>query len=173
MHAPIPVERAPAALHGLLDQGLAKDPKDRPSHATQLLASLESVARASYGADWETSGRQQLARRVALLSLLLPSLGGAAGVAAAATALGAGVGVFGSSGDPSGGPGSSSSPGFVRRRVLRLRVLRLRVRVLVAAPAADLPRVVDPSTRPRRCGCRRARWPPRGDRGTGSSWAPG
>jgi serine/threonine-protein kinase len=69
----VPVELAPAPVRGLLQWGLAKDPRQRPRNATEFLRELEGVAGAAYGPDWERRGRQKLARRVALLAFLLPN----------------------------------------------------------------------------------------------------
>jgi serine/threonine-protein kinase len=111
-NAPIPLERVPAPLHGLVRRGLAKAAAQRPANATAFLSDLESTARAAYGAHWERNGRQKLVRRAALLALLLPSASGGAG-AAAFTALGGGLGhgLFGDAvpGGGSGGPGGGLS----------------------------------------------------------------
>jgi serine/threonine protein kinase len=77
LNAPIPVHQVPAPLRGLVRRGLAKQAQQRPANATAFLAELEAAARSAFGDAWETSGRQKLARGVALLSLLLPSAGGA------------------------------------------------------------------------------------------------
>jgi eukaryotic-like serine/threonine-protein kinase len=69
----VPVERAPQPVRGLLRWGLAPDPKTRPRDAMEFLRELEKVAGAAYGPDWERRGWQKLARRVALLALLLPN----------------------------------------------------------------------------------------------------
>ena len=70
--APVPVELAPPAVHGLLQRGLAKNPADRPRDASTFLRELETVANNAYGPEWEAEGRRKLALRVLLLALLLP-----------------------------------------------------------------------------------------------------
>jgi eukaryotic-like serine/threonine-protein kinase len=81
-NAPIPVEGLPPALRSLARSGLAKSPSARPADASVLLTALEDAARSGYGDDWEERGRAKLARRVALLALLLPfgapAIGGSA-----------------------------------------------------------------------------------------------
>jgi serine/threonine protein kinase len=72
---PIPVDRVPESLRGLLAHGLAKDATDRPPSAEAFLAELESVALAGYGPNWEERGRVRLAALAALLSALFPMSG--------------------------------------------------------------------------------------------------
>jgi serine/threonine protein kinase len=98
----IPVENAPRTLHGLIRDGLAKRPTDRPRSAWDFVQVLDGVAVAAYGPDWEERGRRRLAERVAALALLFPlanQTGG--GTAVATTALGTG-----------------GRPGFGRRALL-------------------------------------------------------
>ncbi|MBW6437075.1 serine/threonine protein kinase [Actinoplanes hulinensis] len=71
-NAPIPTDPAPAPVHDLLRQGMAKLPADRPAHALAFLDILERVAGAAYGPDWEDRGLRELARRAALLAMLWP-----------------------------------------------------------------------------------------------------
>ena len=76
--AMVPLGKVDEPLRGLIAQGMAKNPADRPTGAIALVAELEETAAAAYGADWEVRGRSQLApRAAALLPLLL--LGGAVG----------------------------------------------------------------------------------------------
>src|SRR5690606_9294549 len=82
--APVPTDAVPEQLRDLVRRGMAKRPEDRPADATQLLADLEAAA-LPYGPDWEERGRSQLARRVALRLLLLPTAGAAAGGGAVET----------------------------------------------------------------------------------------
>ncbi len=90
--APIPLDGVPAALHRVVESGLAKEPGRRPHDAGTLLAALDAAAGSGYGSDWEARGRRQLGRRVALLALLLPMAGGlTGGSAVATTALGRGA----------------------------------------------------------------------------------
>ena len=89
--APVPAERVPEPVRGLVRSGLAKDPGRRPHDAAAFVAELEAVAGAAYGEDWEERGQRRLAAlAAALLPLLLPSAqGGSASVAdLATTALG-------------------------------------------------------------------------------------
>ncbi|WP_051755691.1 serine/threonine-protein kinase [Kitasatospora purpeofusca] len=92
--APIPAELTPDPVRPLILSGLAKDPGARPDSATALLAELEAVAAAGYGPGWEEKGRLDLTALVALLALLLPGAGAAAGAVGgtslAHTALGGG-----------------------------------------------------------------------------------
>ncbi|WP_018348742.1 serine/threonine-protein kinase [Longispora albida] len=69
--APIPVDAAPEPIRALIRRGLAKDPNQRPSNATTFLDELEQAA-AVYGPGWERRGREELAKRAALLALLFP-----------------------------------------------------------------------------------------------------
>ncbi|HZM76485.1 MAG TPA: serine/threonine-protein kinase [Candidatus Limnocylindrales bacterium] len=76
---PIPVDEVPEAVRGLVRRGLAKRPEQRPRDAGTYLVELEAVAGAGYGPEWEDEGRGALARRAALLLLLFPLAGAAAG----------------------------------------------------------------------------------------------
>jgi protein kinase-like protein len=62
---PIPVEAVPEPLRGLVLAGLAKNPADRPASAEMFLGVLDDAAVATYGAAWETQGRNRLAELVA------------------------------------------------------------------------------------------------------------
>ncbi|MFE2412931.1 protein kinase [Kitasatospora sp. NPDC059408] len=77
--APIPAELAPEPVRPLILAGLAKEPEARPDSAAALVEQLEAVAAAAYGPYWEEKGRRDLTALVALLALLLPGAGGAAG----------------------------------------------------------------------------------------------
>ncbi|WP_051107750.1 protein kinase domain-containing protein [Actinomadura atramentaria] len=105
--APIPVADAPPELGELLLAGMAKDPAHRPAGALALLAELERVAGAGYGADWEDRGVRLLASAAAALAALFPLA-----VAGLGTALGAGAGgaagggVAGAAGGAAGGGGA-------------------------------------------------------------------
>jgi tRNA A-37 threonylcarbamoyl transferase component Bud32 len=89
MTAAIPVGLVDQPLQSLIEHGMAKDPRDRPADAADLVAELTWVADRAYGPDWEEQGRSQLARRAAaLLLLLLGGVAGAAGGSFAATLLG-------------------------------------------------------------------------------------
>ena len=94
-NAPVPLDGLPSGLRSLAASGLAKSPSKRPPDAAAFLAALEEAAVGAYGEDWERRGKARLARRVALLALLLP-LGGAAvgGSAFARTVLGPGRWAF-------------------------------------------------------------------------------
>ncbi|MGC5034727.1 serine/threonine-protein kinase [Streptomyces sp. DT190] len=71
--APVPAEEAPEPVRDLVRRGMAKDPRERPERAEDLVTELEAAAGAAYGPDWEERGRGRLAALVALLPLLLPS----------------------------------------------------------------------------------------------------
>ena len=84
LHAPIPVERVPEALRGLVRHGLDKDPRQRCTESRLLLLELAAVAGGALGSDWERRGREQLAAAVRPLEFLFPPprlLGAAAGAA--------------------------------------------------------------------------------------------
>ncbi len=66
------LEGLPDSIRGIAEAGLAKDPALRISDAAVLVERLEAAAGQTYGEDWEATGRQQLARRAALLALLFP-----------------------------------------------------------------------------------------------------
>ena len=82
--APIPIESVPEPVRGLVRRGLAKKVEHRPKDAATFLYELEQVAGAGYGPGWEEEGRSALARRAALLLLLFPLAGLAAGGTGAA-----------------------------------------------------------------------------------------
>jgi eukaryotic-like serine/threonine-protein kinase len=85
----IPVALVDQPLQALIERGLAKDPRDRPAHAVEFVAELNSVADRAYGEDWEERGGNELAKRAAaLLLLLLGGIAGASGGSFAATLLG-------------------------------------------------------------------------------------
>ena len=85
----IPVALVDQPLQALIERGMAKDPRDRPAHAVEFVAELNSVADRAYGEDWEERGGNELAKRAAaLLLLLLGGIAGAAGGSFAATLLG-------------------------------------------------------------------------------------
>ncbi|GAB2814817.1 hypothetical protein GCM10027176_19300 [Actinoallomurus bryophytorum] len=83
---PIPAERVPEPLRGLVSFGLAKNPADRPRSADAFLVELEEVALAAYGPGWEERGRVRLAALAALLAALFP-MSGSEPVASTALAL--------------------------------------------------------------------------------------
>ncbi|WP_051468215.1 serine/threonine-protein kinase [Actinomadura oligospora] len=85
--APVPSEKVPEPLRGLVERGMAKDPWDRPPGAMAFVRELESVASEAYGTDWERRGVAALAGAAAALAALFPltSLGaGSAGAGAGA-----------------------------------------------------------------------------------------
>ena len=80
---PIPVERVPPPLRGLVTFGMAKDPTDRPRSADAFLIELEEVAVAAYGPGWEERGRVRLAALAALLASMFPMSGAPPGASTA------------------------------------------------------------------------------------------
>ncbi len=72
---PIPVDRVPEELRGLVSYGMAKNPSDRPRSARAFIEELEEVALATYGPGWEERGRARLAALAALLAALFPMAG--------------------------------------------------------------------------------------------------
>ncbi|MFD0273239.1 serine/threonine-protein kinase [Kitasatospora sp. NPDC127111] len=141
--APIPAELAPDPVRPLILAGLAKEPQARPESAAALVEELEVVAVAAYGPDWEEKGRLDLTALVALLALLLPGAGGAAGgTSLAHTALG---GVDASAGAEtvtlaSAAPQSAAPPSATVRELLVRRGARLggRGKALVGVVAGTL-----------------------------------
>jgi eukaryotic-like serine/threonine-protein kinase len=74
----VPLEPVPGPLRPLVTAGLAKDPGDRPSDGTALVAELRAVAGGAYGPGWEDRGRSALAAAALLLAALWPAGGPAA-----------------------------------------------------------------------------------------------
>ncbi|MFL5910844.1 MAG: serine/threonine-protein kinase, partial [Gaiellaceae bacterium] len=72
---PVPADRVPPPLGGLIGYGMAKNPADRPPSAAAFLAELEDVALSAYGPGWEERGRVRLAALAALLASLFPTTG--------------------------------------------------------------------------------------------------
>ncbi|MFF7592732.1 serine/threonine-protein kinase [Kitasatospora purpeofusca] len=135
--APIPAELTPDPVRPLILSGLAKDPGARPDSATALLVELEAVAAAGYGPGWEEKGRLDLTALVALLALLLPGAGAAAGgTSLAHTALGgggapAGQAAVGQTAAGQAATGGATGPAAVVRETLvhRERPVRRGVRL--------------------------------------------
>ncbi|MFG1614425.1 protein kinase [Nonomuraea wenchangensis] len=71
--APVPADEVPAALQGLIERGMAKDPAERPPSAEAFLTELEAVAAGAYGPDWEERGRRRLAALVGMLIMVFPT----------------------------------------------------------------------------------------------------
>jgi serine/threonine-protein kinase len=71
LRAPVALDDVPAPVRGLLREGMAKDPADRPA-IEAFLAALERAATEGYGAGWEERGRRRLAELAALAALLFP-----------------------------------------------------------------------------------------------------
>jgi serine/threonine-protein kinase len=80
---PIPVERVPPPLRGLVTFGMAKHSADRPRSADAFIIELEEVAIAAYGPGWEERGRVRLAALAALLASMFPMAGETPAVATA------------------------------------------------------------------------------------------
>ena len=83
LHAPVPLDGVPAALHQLVAHGLAKDPAQRYPGAAVFLEELERAAVAGYGRDWLQRGSVALAGGVVSMAALLPLGHAAAGMAGA------------------------------------------------------------------------------------------
>ncbi|MFB6849497.1 serine/threonine-protein kinase [Streptomyces sp. NPDC056373] len=64
---PVPTDRLPVQVRGLVLHGMAKDPALRPAGALDFLRELEWVAENAYGADWEERGQSRLAAVAAAL----------------------------------------------------------------------------------------------------------
>lgn len=67
--ADIPAEEVPGPLRGLVRQGLAKDPEERPKSAADFLGALEDAAVSAYGPSWEAQGRGRLTELAAQAAL--------------------------------------------------------------------------------------------------------
>ncbi|MFJ4407119.1 protein kinase [Streptomyces sp. NPDC088910] len=142
--APIPDERVPEPVRGLVTRGLGKTPQERPQSAAEFVAELQAVAGAAYGEDWEERGQRKLAALVALLPLLLPFGGGSAAsgtTAFAHTQLGQGAGVA-SGAAPAPTPGAAA-PGdalvaLERHRPVRPARFGRRAKLVAGAVAAVL-----------------------------------
>ncbi|WP_207933978.1 serine/threonine-protein kinase [Actinomadura sp. KC06] len=96
--APVPVSELPEVLRPLLEQGMAKEPAERPRDAMTLVAELDRIAVSAYGSAWEQRGLRTLAGAAVGLAALFPlvasGIGGgaaAAGTAAGGAAAGAGA----------------------------------------------------------------------------------
>jgi hypothetical protein len=83
--SPVPLDRVDQPLQGLVRWGMAKNPADRPPSARSFASELDAMAAATYGPDWEDTGRRELAERAAVLLPLLAAGGG--GGSATATRL--------------------------------------------------------------------------------------
>ncbi|MFC9503635.1 serine/threonine-protein kinase [Streptomyces sp. NPDC057002] len=64
---PVPMDRVPGEVRGLIRHGMAKDPALRPANALDFLRELEWVAGNAYGPDWEERGQSRLAAVAAAL----------------------------------------------------------------------------------------------------------
>jgi serine/threonine protein kinase len=71
LRAPVALDDIPDPVRGLLREGLAKDPAERPG-IEAFLAELERAATEGYGTGWEERGRRRLAELAALAALLFP-----------------------------------------------------------------------------------------------------
>ncbi|MGN9780774.1 protein kinase domain-containing protein [Nonomuraea sp. ZG12] len=60
-HAAPDLDGIDEEIRGLVRQGLAKDPADRPESAEAFLAELEETAAEAYGRRWDVRGRARLA----------------------------------------------------------------------------------------------------------------
>ncbi|MEU5536001.1 protein kinase [Streptomyces sp. NPDC020362] len=67
VHEPVPMDRVPEEVRGLVLHGMAKDPALRPPSALDFLRELEWVAENAYGPDWEDRGQSRLAAVAAAL----------------------------------------------------------------------------------------------------------
>ena len=71
--APVPLDPVPEPLRPLVAAGMAKEPEDRPTDGTTLVAALEAAAVGAYGPEWEKRGRSHLGEAALLLAALWPS----------------------------------------------------------------------------------------------------
>lgn len=105
-YAPIPLERVPEPVRGIVARGMAKDVRQRPGSADAFVAELEAIARNGYGDDWEQRGWQRLAAQAAALVALTP-------LALLVTTGTAGAPLAAASGTAAAGVGSTASAGGV------------------------------------------------------------
>jgi serine/threonine protein kinase len=70
---PVPMDPVPGPLRPLVAAGMAKDPWDRPTDGTTLVAELDTIASGAYGRDWRERGRSHLGEAALLLAALWPS----------------------------------------------------------------------------------------------------
>jgi serine/threonine-protein kinase len=70
---PVPLEPVPEPLRPLVAAGMAKDPWNRPTDGTTLVAELDTIASGAYGRDWRDRGRSHLGEAALLLAALWPS----------------------------------------------------------------------------------------------------
>ncbi len=91
--APIPAQEVAEPLRPLIRTGLAKDPAERPSSASEFVDLLERAATAAYGPDWELAAIGGLSAAAATLTALFPltSLGLSTGASATAGASASGT----------------------------------------------------------------------------------
>jgi len=127
--APVPLELVPEPLRPLVSAGMAKNLRQRPADALDLVAALRQVASGAYGPDWAERGRSHLSEAAVALAALWPA--GAppaarhrasvrrqrAAIVAAATIVGAAAGTF-LAASGSRPPGSHDSPVAVVRTVV-------------------------------------------------------
>ncbi|GAB3985794.1 hypothetical protein GCM10029978_099580 [Actinoallomurus acanthiterrae] len=109
----VPLGDLPEAVRGLVAQGMAKHPAERPAGAAALVAELEQAATAAYGPDWESNGRRRLAEAAAGLAALLPFaalLASGSGAPAGGGAIGGAASGGGAAG-AGGGAGSTAGGG--------------------------------------------------------------
>ena len=85
LQAPLPLEKLPPELRGVVAAGMAKDSASRPPHALAFVALLEQAAAKAYGQGWESRGLASLAAGAAALAALFPSSFLAIGSGAAQT----------------------------------------------------------------------------------------
>ena len=71
--APVPLDPVPEPLRPLVAAGMAKEPEQRPTDGTTLVAALQAAAAGAYGPDWEKRGRSHLGEAALLLAALWPS----------------------------------------------------------------------------------------------------
>ena len=71
--APVPLDPVPEPLRPLVAAGMAKEPEQRPTDGTTLVAALPAAAAGAYGPDWEKRGRSHLGEAALLLAALWPS----------------------------------------------------------------------------------------------------
>jgi serine/threonine protein kinase len=71
--APVPLDPVPEPLRPLVAAGMAKEPEQRPTDGTTLVAALQAAAEGAYGPDWEKRGRSHLGEAALLLAALWPA----------------------------------------------------------------------------------------------------
>ncbi|MFG2005788.1 serine/threonine-protein kinase [Spirillospora sp. NPDC048911] len=107
----VPLDDLPEPLRPLVMRGMAKRPDQRFGNVREFVGTLDVIAAAAYGADWERRGLYALGATAALLTAAFPValLGGAGASIGAGTAAGAGAAASGTAGAVASGATTGAS----------------------------------------------------------------